>query len=66
MYIENAGLSPFHASIQFTDTKTGKPMFSNSPSEEYEPLEDPGHYILEDHDSQTGTFLSIKHAFSEH
>jgi hypothetical protein len=40
MYIENAGLSPFHASIQFVDDN-GKPLKEDDPCLF-------GHYLLSD------------------
>ena len=58
MYIENSGLSPFHASIQFIDSK-GKPLGEDGSSQW-------GHYLLTDHNSKTGTWASVEHSYAEH
>lgn len=62
MYIENAGLSPFHASIQLTDAD-GQSIFSSQldPSQIDYSL---GHYMLFDRGSDSGTWVHIKHSYS--
>jgi hypothetical protein len=55
MYIENAGLSPFHASILFTDN-FGVPYFLNHDDSS----KINGFYTLRDLNSKSGTWSSIK------
>ncbi len=61
MYIENAGLSPFHASITFVDPKGAPFMFE----ENCEFTNWNGRYMLNDLNSESGTWLSIKNAYIE-
>lgn len=61
MYIENAGLSPFHASITFVDPKGAPFVF-----EEFGDFTNwNGRYMITDLNSQTGTWISIKNAYIE-
>lgn len=62
MYIENADLSAFHASIQYINMQ-GKPISADFEDENPNELR---HYMLTDHGSKSGTWLSIKSSFSEH
>ena len=64
MYIENAGLSPFHAQIIFGDGN-GQPIFTNDfASEQENHAIGQGQYYIKDQDSDTGTFVSIRETFS--
>jgi hypothetical protein len=58
MYIENAGLSPFHASIKYLDSK-GKFYFSSEKASS-----ETGFYMLKDEGSQTGTWSSVKQSYA--
>lgn len=61
MYIENADLSPFHASITFVDMNDAPLVFEDH--EEFTNWD--GRYMLNDLNSATGTWLSIKNAYIE-
>ena len=64
MYIENAGLSPYHASIRVTDAN-GQSLHSTQEN----PLQvdySLGHYMLYDRDSESGTWVHIKHSYCQH